>query len=125
MTTISYVTALRIFCMWRWFYTIILAFWTILFFIYRSLDWSVEVGYYNLYLGTLPAAIFLLLKHTGVWWAGWFAYIYDILVALALVVALIVLPNYMGLGFVLPLAGFICEGIVLTAAIVCKRPTAG
>jgi len=121
MGTITHITTSRAFCIWRWFYTLILFLWTIQWFIFHSLDWSVVVGYYNLYFGFLPAAIFLLLKHTVSRWACWFVCAYDILVSLALVVALILLPNYMLLGFLLPLAGFIFEGGVLAFMLIHNR----
>ena len=80
-----------------------------------------DVGYYNLYFGVLPAVIFLLLRYANSRWAGCFAYAYDVFIFLAVVVALILLPNYMGLGFLLPLVGFVCEGILLTVVLVRDR----
>ncbi len=122
MSDVTRYTASTRFRIWRWLYAIILVCWTIPWFVAaHSLDWSVDVGYYNLYFGLLPAAVFLLLRLADSRWAGWFAYAYDVFIFLALVVALIGLPNYMGLGFLLPLVGFLCEGILLTVVLVRDR----
>lgn len=121
MSNLTSYTASTPFCIWRWLYAIVSVCWTIPWFVTHSLDWSVDVGYYNLYFGVLPAVIFLSLRHAHSTWAGWFAYAYDVFLLLALVVALIGLPNYMGLGFLLPLVGFVCEGILLTVVLARDR----
>lgn len=108
----------RAFNLWRWLYAVIVLIWTVPFFIVHSLDWGMEVAYYNLFFGVMPAAIFLLLKYWRPNIAFWFAYAYDVFVFLVFVIALVGLPNYMGLFILLPLVGFVCEGIFLTIVLV-------
>ena len=111
-------TTSRVFCVWRLILTVFFIVWTIPLYATKTLDWDIQVVYYNLYLGILPSAMFLMLRYIDSRWAGWFAYAYDVFIFLALVVALVLLPNYMVFGFVLPLIGFIFEGIFLTAVII-------
>lgn len=114
----------KIFGIWRWVYLVILCAWTIPFFFIHSRDVDpLQVAYPNLFFGVIPALLFLVLRYTKPIWACWFAYIYDLLVAVTLVIGLFILPNYLGLVYVFFLvAGFTGECILFLAVYVLNRP---
>ncbi len=123
MTVILNCIKSRIFCVWRWVHIVIMIAWTILFFRVNNVDIiGTQIAYPNFFLGVVPAAIFLFLRYTKLNWACWFAFAYDLLIILTLLVGLVFLPNYYGLFFFFPLAGFICEFIILIAILIASKP---
>jgi len=123
MSKIAYYNASRWFCIWRWFYALVLIALTVIFAV-PCPDGSILIAYYYLFSGVLPAAVFLWLRHTGSRWACWFAYAYDLFLCALFVAALALLPlwtSYMGLGFMMYLAGFIAEGVFLTVVLIRSR----
>lgn len=107
------------FRIWRWFFLAIMSAWTVILLIFEGYT-GLGMGYLCLWLGVLPCAVFPILIRRSPEWAVSLALGYD--VAISVLLMLTVLrqwaPSELGLIPFFPMAGFIIEGVFLTAVLV-------
>lgn len=106
------------FRIWRWLFLVLMTAWTIILLVFKEFS-GLGTTYLCLWTGVLPCTVFMLFRWRRPKLAVWLAYGYDLAIslALALVLALRWEPSDYGFLPFFLMAGFIVEGILLTAVL--------